>query len=131
MGGMRDSESFGVEAGRGEEVVGWMNEQARRRGYKFEARLYGHELRTENFGSFEMFSWVGDAGSARSLTTRASKRFKARVIEGGYKPAERVIRVKRSEYGMVKRGGKVIGHVEFEAARFGRQKWSVKAEERR
>lgn len=125
-----DSESFGVEKGHGREVVEWINEQAAKRHYKLEARLYGHAIKTENFGAFEMFSWIGDARNARTLVVRASKRFRVRIIEGGYKPRERLLRIRRFDYAMVRRGEKVIGHIEFEAPRFGGV-WTVKAEERR
>jgi len=54
---MRDSETFGVEKGHGEEVVSWLNEQAKNHSMKLEARLYGYSVSTENFGDFEMFSY--------------------------------------------------------------------------
>ena len=127
---MRDSESFGAERGRGREVVDWINEQAAKRHYRLEARLYGHDIETENFGAFEMFSWVGDVKNARSLVVKASKRFGVRVIEGGYKPRERVLRMRRSDYAMVRRGDRVIGHLELEAPLLGGM-WRVRAEERR
>lgn len=127
---MGSSETFGVESGRGAEVVGWMNEQAGSGGGRLEARLYGRTVSTENFGDFEMFSWMGDAKAARRLLLRASKRFKVRVIEGGYKPRERTFRVGRHDYAMVRRGGRTVGHIEFAAPRIGGQ-WEVLAEERR
>ena len=52
---MRDSETFGIEKGHGQEVIDWLNEQAKDK--KLEARLYGYTIKTENFGEFEMFSW--------------------------------------------------------------------------
>ena len=129
--GLGDSESFGVEAGYGERVIGWINEQAAKRNMRFEARLYGYELRTANFGTFEMFSWMGDVQSARRLAIRASKRFRIRIIEGGYKTKEKTLGLKKSDYGMVRRGERIIGHVEFEASRLGRETWKIKREERR
>ena len=128
---MKDSETFGVEKGHGEEVVSWLNEQAKSKDGKFEARLYGDIISTQNFGEFEMFSWMGDVQIARKLITRASKRFKVRVIEGGYKPKERVFRMKKFDYAMVRRGDKVIGHLEFTASRFGGNQWELVNEERR
>jgi hypothetical protein len=32
---------------------------------------------------------------------------------------------------MVRKGDEIMGHLEFEASRFGREKWMVKAEERK
>ena len=128
---MKDSESFGVEKGHGQEVVDWINQQAEEKGYNIQARLYGYDLTTSNFGTFEMFSWMGDVQDARKLIIKASKRFKVKVIEGGYKTKEKIFHMKKSDYGMVRKGEKVIGHIEFEASRFGRDKWKIKQEERR
>lgn len=128
---MKESETFGVQEGSGKEVVKWLNEQAKVKKIKLEARLYGYSVATENFGKFEMFSWIGDVQVARKLITRASKRFKIKVIEGGYKPKERVFRMERFDYAKVKSGDRVIGQIEFVASRFGKGQWSVKDEERR
>ena len=128
---MGDSESYGIEKGHGEKVIEWLNKEAEEKGFKFQARLYGYDLETDNFGTFEMFSWMGDVQNARKLIIRASKRFKVKVIEGGYKTKEKIFHTKKSDYGMVRKGDKVIGHLEFEASRFGREKWKIKDEERR
>lgn len=128
---MKDSETFGVESGYGSKVVEWLNEEAKKQNVKFEARLYGHTITTQNFGSFEMFSWVGDVQVARKLIIKASKRFKIKVIEGGYKTKERIFHKKKSDYAMVRREEKVIGHLELEASRFASEKWQVKEEERK
>ena len=127
---MRDSETFGIEKGHGSEIIEWLNEQAKSKKTKLEARLYGYDVATKNFGDFEMFSWIGDAQIARRLIIRASKRFKIKVIEGGYKPKERVLRMKRFDYAKIKRGDKTIGQIEFEASRFGDGHWKIKSEER-
>ena len=78
-----------------------------------------------------MFSWMGDTQFARKLIVKASKRFKIKVIEGGYKTKERILHTKKSDYAFVRRGDKIIGHIEFVASRFGREKWKIKNEERR
>tara|TARA_B100000745_G_scaffold226472_1_gene151540 strand:+ start:1239 stop:1622 length:384 start_codon:yes stop_codon:yes gene_type:complete len=127
---MRESETFGAEEGSAEIVVKWMNEEADRRKAKFEARLYGYVISTENFGKFEMFSWMGDVKLARNLITKASKRFKAKVIEGGYKTKDKVYSSKKSDYAMVRKGDRVIGHLQFSAPRFGGD-WELVAEERK
>lgn len=128
---MRDSETFGVEKGYGKILVDWLNEQSQSEGLKLEARLYDHDITTQNFGVFEMFSWRGDVQVARKLIIKGSKRFKIKVIEGGYKTKEKILHMKKSDYAMVRRGDKVIGHLEFEASRFGSDNWKVKVEERR
>ena len=128
---MRDSETFGIEKDHGEEVTQWLNEQAKSQGLKLEARLYGYSISTKNFGDFEMFSWMGDVQIARKLIIKASKRFKIKVIEGGYKPKERVFRMKKFDYAKVKKGDKTIGQIEFAVSRFGNKQWEIQDEERR
>lgn len=128
---MKESESFGVEEGYGSKVVEWVNEEAQKHGLKIEARLYGYKLTTQNFGTFEMFSWVGSVQAARKLIIKASKRFKIKVIEGGYRTKEKIFHMKKSDYAIVRSGVKVLGHLEFEASRLGREKWKIKSEERR
>ena len=73
---MKESETFGAEKGSGEELVQWMNEEAKKRKQKFEARLYDYTIKTENFGTFEMFSWMGDVKTARSLIVKASRKYR-------------------------------------------------------
>lgn len=126
-----DSETFGVEKGHGKKVVDWINECARRDGLKLEARLYGHDLTTRNFGTFELFSWVGDVKAARRITIRASRRFKVKVVEGAYKTKERIFHIRRSDYAMVRRGERIIGRLELETSMLGRGRWIVTQEERR
>ena len=125
---MKDSETFGIEKGHGEEVVAWLNEQSKNG--KFEARLYGYSVVSKNFGEFELFSWRGEVHLARKLIVKASKRFKIKVIEGGYKPSERVFRMKKFDYAKVRKGDKTIGQIEFEVSRFGNDQWEIKNEER-
>ena len=127
---MRDSETFGIEKEYGEEVITWLNEHAKSQGVKLEARLYGYSISTKNFGDFEMFSWIGDVQIARKLIIKASKRFKIRIIEGGYKPKEKIFSMKKLDYAKVKRGNKTIGQIEFSASRFGNNQWEIQNEER-
>ena len=128
---MAGSESFGVESGFGEQVLNWMNSEAKKRKLKFEARTYSYEITTKSFGSFEMFSWIGDVKVARRLITKASKRFKIRVIEGGYRTKEKVLKTKKTDFAMVRKGERVIGHLEFSSSLFGDTRWKLETEERK
>ena len=128
---MAGSETFGVESGFEERVLEWMNSDAKKRKLKFEARSYGYSITTENFGTFEMLSWIGDVKVARSLITKASKRFKVRVIEGGYRTKEKVLKRKKPDFAMVRKGDRVIGHLEFSSSLFGDTKWKLETEERK
>jgi hypothetical protein len=124
------SETFGVEKGHGEEVITWLNEKAKSQDKKLEARLYGYDISTENFGDFEMFSWMGDVQIARKLIIKASKRFKIKIIEGGYKPKEKIFRMKKIDFAKVKKGDKTIGQLEFTVSRFRNEQWEIQNEER-
>ena len=128
---MTGSETYGVEKGYGQQAIEWMNTEAKSEGWKFEARLYNYEIETKNFGNFEMFSWMGDVKAARELVVKASKRFKIRVIEGGYKSKIILLRLEKTDYAMVRKGDRIIGHIEFSAPRIANSKWIVKLEERK
>ena len=109
---MGDSETFGIEKDHGEEVTQWLNEQAKSQGLKLEARLYGYSISTTKtleilkcFHGWAMFKLH------RKLIIKASKRFKIKVIEGGYKPKEKVFRMKKFDYAKVKKRDKTIGQI--------------------
>jgi cell division protein YceG involved in septum cleavage len=127
---MANSETFGVEKGHGKEIVGWLNEQSKIQNIKLEARLYNYEVSTKNFGYFEMFSWMGDVQIARKMIIKASKKFKIKVIEGGYKPKEKLFKMKKFDFAKVKKGDKTIGQLEFAVSRLGNAQWEIQNEER-
>jgi hypothetical protein len=127
---MGDSETFGIEKDHGKEVIAWLNEYAEKHNMKLEARLYGYTISTKNFGDFEMFSWIGDVHNARKMIIKASKKFKIRVIEGGYKPKEKLFKMKKFDFAKVKKGEKTIGQLEFSVSRIGNDQWEVEDEER-
>lgn len=126
---MGSSESFGAQSGYGERVVGWINEYSIKNKLKLEARLYGHVIHTQNFGDFEMFSWMGDVKAARRATVQASKRFHIRVIEGGYKTKVSVFSTTKIDYAMIREGTRIVGKIKFESPRLGRSTWSIIDEE--
>ncbi len=127
---MGNSETFGVQKGHGKEIVEWLNEQSKKQNNKLEARLYDYEISTKNFGDFEMFSWMGDVQIARKMIIKASKKFKIKIIEGGYKPKEKVFKMKKLDFAKIKKGDKTIGQLEFAVSRFGNGQWEIQDEER-
>ena len=127
---MGNSETFGVQKGHGKEIVEWLNEQSKTQKTKLEARLYNYEISTKNFVDFEMFSWMGDVKIARRMIIKASKKFKIKVIEGGYKPKEKVFKMKKFDFAKVKKGDKTVGQLEFAVSRFGNAEWEIQNEER-
>ena len=127
---MGNSETFGVQKGHGKEIIEWLNQQSKTQNNKLETRLYNYEISTKNFGDFEMFSWMGDVQIARKMIIKASKKFKIKVIEGGYKPKEKVFRMKKFDFAKVKKGDKTIGQLELAVSRFGNAQWEIQDEER-
>ena len=127
---MGNSETFGVQKGHGKEIVEWLNEQSKKQNNKLEARLYNYEISTKNFGDFEMFSWMGDVQIARKMIIKASKKFKIKVIEGRYKPKEKLFKMKKFDFAKIKKGDKTIGQLEFAVSRFGNAQWEIQDEER-
>ena len=127
---MGNSETFGVQKGHGEEIINWLNEQSKTHKGKLEARLYGYTVTTKNFGEFEMFSWIGDVQIARKLIIKASKKFKIKIIEGGYKPKEKEFKMKKFDFAKDKKGDKTVGQLEFAVSRFGNAEWEIQNEER-
>ena len=127
---MGNSETFGVQKGYGKQIVGWLNEQSKKQNNKLEARLYDYVVSTKNFGDFEMFSWMGDVQIARKMIIKASKKFKIKVIEGGYKPKDKIFKMKKLDFAKIKKGDKTIGQLEFAVSRFGNGQWEIQDEER-
>ena len=127
---MGNSETFGVQKGHGKKIVEWLNEQSKIQNIKLEARLYNYEVSTKNFGYFEMFSWMGDVQIARKMIIKASRKFKIKVIEGGYKPKEKLFKMKKFDFAKVKKGDKTIGQLEFAVSRLGNAQWEIQNEER-
>ena len=126
---MSSSETYGIQKGYGVRVVAWINEYAAKKGLKLETRLYGHTIHTQNFGDFEMFSWMGDVKAARRATVQAAKRFRIRIIEGGYKTRESMFSTSKVDYGMVRDGARMVGKIKFESPRIGSRMWRVSGEE--
>jgi hypothetical protein len=122
------ADSFAVEQRKAQEVVDWMNAQAKKNNQKFEAKLAGYSMQTTKFGNFEMIAWTGDWPTARSIIHKASDRVRAKVIESGYHEKRDLLSSmfwSSSEYGKVYSNGKLIGQIET-VKKSG--KWTAKAE---
>lgn len=109
------ADSFAVEQGKAQDVVEWMNAQAKKNNQKFEAKLAGYTMQTVKFGSFEMIVWSGDWTVARSIIQKASNKMRAKVIESGYHEKRDLLSAmfgSSSEYGKVYSNGKLVGQIE-------------------
>jgi hypothetical protein len=122
------ADSFGIEQGRAQQVVEWMNAQAKKNDQKFEARLAGYTMQTTKFGTFEMITWSGDWPVARSIIQKASNKMRAKVIESGYHEKRDLLSAmfgSTSEFGKVYSNGKLVGQIET-VKKSGR--WTTRAE---
>ena len=122
------ADSFAVEQKKAQEVVEWMNAQAKKSNQKFEAKLAGYAMQTAKFGTFEMITWTGDWSVARSIMQKASGKVRAKVIESGYHEKRDLLSSmfgSSSEYGKVYSNGKLVGQIET-VKKSG--KWTAKAE---
>lgn len=125
---MAGADSFGVEQGKAQEVIDWMNAHAKKSNQKFEARLSGYAMQTTKFGAFEMINWTGEWPAARSIIKKASGKVGAKVIESGYHEKRDLLSAmfgSSSEFGKVYSNGKLIGQIET-VKKSGR--WTSKAE---
>ena len=66
----------------------------------------------------------------RKLIIKTSKRFKVKVIEWGYRPEEKLFKMKKLDFAKVKKGEKTIGQIEFAVSRFRNKQWEIQNEER-
>jgi hypothetical protein len=122
------ADSFGVEQGKAQKVVEWMNDHAKKGGQKFEAKLGGYAMQTTKFGTFEMITWTGDWAVARNIIKKASGKVGAKVIESGYHEKRDLLSAmfgSSSEFGKVYSNGKLVGQIET-AKKSG--KWVSKTE---
>lgn len=122
------ADSFGVEQGKAQDAVEWMNAHAKKNNQKFEAKLAGYSMQTIKFGAFEMITWSGDWAVARSIIKKASGKVGAKMIESGYHEKRDLLSAmfgSPSEFGKVYSNGKLVGHIET-VKKSGR--WTAKAE---
>jgi hypothetical protein len=122
------ADSFAVEQGKSQEVIEWMNAQAKKNNQKFQAKLSGYTMETVKFGTFEMISWSGDWTVARGIIKKASGKLGAKVIESGYHEKRDLLSAmfgSSSEFGKVYSNGKLVGQIET-VKKSG--KWTARAE---
>ncbi len=109
------ADSFGVEHGKAQEVIDWMNDHAKKNGQKFQAKTSGYTMQTTKFGIFEMISWSGDWSVARNIMQKASGKTRSKVIESGYHEKRDLLSAmfgSSSEFGKVYSNGKLVGQIE-------------------
>jgi hypothetical protein len=106
------ADNFGLEEGKADKAIEWMNAYAKKNNLKFEARLAGHSMSTIKFGNFQLFSWNGEWSSARNIVKKASGKLGIKTIESGFHEKQDLLSVMfgaSTEYAKVYSSGMLVG----------------------
>ena len=109
---MAGADNFGLEEGKAEKAIEWMNAYAKKNGLKFEARLAGHSMQTLKFGNFQLFSWNGEWSPARNIVKKASGKLGIKTIESGFHEKQDLLSVMfgaSTEYAKIYSSGILVG----------------------
>ena len=113
---MAGADNFGIEQGKGDKAVKWMNDYAEKNKLKFEARLVGRSMQTIKFGNFELFSWTGEWSTARSTVKKVSGKLGIKTVETGYHEKKGLLSAmfgSSSEFAKVYDSGRLAGKLEL------------------
>ena len=113
---MASADNFGLEDGKAEKAIEWMDAYAKKYSLKFEARLAGHNIQTIKFGAFQFFSWTGEWSSARNIVKRASSKLSIKTFESGFHEKRDLISAmfgSSTEYAKVYSSGRLVGNLEL------------------
>jgi hypothetical protein len=122
------ADNFGIEEGKADKAVEWMNSYAKKNNAKFEAKLGGYSIQTIKFGSFQLFSWSGDWSSARNIVKKASGKLGIKTVESGFHEKRDLLTAMfsaGSDYAKVYSSGRLVGKIEL-VKKSG--KWTAKSE---
>ncbi|MEM2760062.1 MAG: hypothetical protein QXU32_07295 [Nitrososphaerales archaeon] len=126
---MASSDTFGAQDGYGDKVVKWMNNEVVKNNKKARGELNGQVIETSRFGKFELISWDGELSIARDLIVKASRRYKIKTLEGGYKPKSFFsFSINSRDYAKVYYNGSLTGYLELTKPRLPGAKWSISDE---
>jgi hypothetical protein len=110
------ADNFGLEQGKGEKAIEWINDYVEKNKLKFEARLAGKSMQTLKFGSFELYSWTGDWSTARNIVKKVSGKLGIKTIEAGYHEKKDLLSAmfgSSSEFAKVYSSGRLAGNLEL------------------
>jgi hypothetical protein len=110
------ADNFGLEQGKAEKAIEWMNTYAGTNSLNFEARLLTQSVETIKFGSFQFFSWSGEWSSARKIIKKVSGKLGIKTIESGFHERRGLLSAMfgaSSEYAKVYSSGRLVGNLEL------------------
>jgi hypothetical protein len=111
------ADNFGLEKGKADQAIEWMNGYAKKNNLKFEAKLAGQSMETVKFGAFQLYSWTGDWSSARNIVKKASGKLGIKTIEAGFHQKQGLLSAMlggSAEYAKVYSSGKLVGKLVME-----------------
>jgi hypothetical protein len=113
---MASADNFGLELGKAEKAIEWMNTYAQHNKLKFEARLAQSYMDTIKFGKFQLFSWNGEWSTARNVVKKVSGKLAIKTIESGFHEKRGLLSAmlgSSSEYAKVYSSGRLAGNLQL------------------
>lgn len=113
---MAGADNFGLEKGKAEKAIEWMNTYSNTNKLRFESRLLGQSVETIKFGNFQLFSWSGEWSSARKIIKKVSGKLGIKTIESGFHEKRDLLSAMfgaSSEYAKVYSSGRLVGNLEL------------------
>ena len=71
---MASANNFGIEKGKGDVAVKWINEFIIKNNKSFKISITSNQLHTLNFGDFDLVEWDGDWSIARNVIKKSSSK---------------------------------------------------------
>ena len=90
---MASANNFGIEKGKGDIAIKWINEFIIKNNKSFKISITNNQLQTLNFGEFHLVEWSGDWSIARNVIKKSSSKLNIKVIEAGYHKKHNVVEV--------------------------------------
>ena len=109
---MASANNFGIEKGKGDAAIKWINEFIMKNNKSFKISITNNQLHTLNFGDFDLVEWNGDWNIARNVIKKSSSKLNIKVIEAGYHKKGNIVEAffgMSQEYCKVYSSGKFIG----------------------
>lgn len=109
---MASANNFGIEKGKSDVALKWINEYLVKNNKSFKISVTTNQLDTLNFGTFDLIEWHGDWSIARNVVKKVSSKLNIKVVEAGYHKKGNIVESffgMSQEYCKVYSSGKFVG----------------------
>ncbi len=109
---MASANNFGIEKGKSDVAMKWINEYLVKNNKSFKISVTTNQLDTLNFGTFDLIEWHGDWSIARNVVRKVSSKLNIKVVEAGYHKKGNIVESffgMSQEYCKVYSSGKFVG----------------------